>query len=240
MITVALFSDSLNLIHRLFFRSLFNSSWFFTFHRLKLAMTSEWYVNPKLLLGGLLSRSVVMILPSSGFIIRLLFTCGSLLLIQNGASVRASGNNTTLTNDINYSVGLLYPLSSATTFAFVHSFGGFILGINTVNELAKKDGVNIFLNSSIIDTASNPGNNPFYPPQQIEFQTLEMVAEKSLAGVDAFIGPGIEKCACDAKLAAAYKKPMVGYVSACNTRSESYKTLFKATINYTIQVSALT
>lgn len=145
-------------------------------------------------------------------IICILFTCGTILL----PSARASENNTTTVspNTTTYSISLLYPLTSAQKFNFFHSFGGFLLAVQDANKMSKAEGNDIYLDASITDTAANPQNSIFgITPQGIEWQTLKLIADRSINRTDAFIGPGIKNCACDAKLVAAYKKAMVGYVS---------------------------
>ena len=109
---------------------------------------------------------------------------------------------------------MLYPLTNVQKFNFVHSFGGFLAAVQDANAMSEADGDGICLVASITDTATNPQNNSFgITAQGIEWQTLELIADRSVGGTDAFIGPGIKNCACDAKLVAAYKKAMVGYVS---------------------------
>ena len=145
-------------------------------------------------------------------IIYMLFTCGTILL----HSACATGNNTTspTTNTTTYSISLLYPLTNPLKFNFFHSFGGFLAAVQDANAISKADGDGIYLDASITDTAANPQNANFGISEQgIEWQTLELISNRSVEGTDAFIGPGIKNCACDAKLVAAYKKAMVGYVS---------------------------
>ena len=147
------------------------------------------------------------------YIILLTYNCGTLLLQSAEAS---AGNNTisTTSNTTTYSISLLYPLTSVQKFDFTHSFGGFITAVQDANAMSTADGDGIYLASSITDTATNPQNSMFgINEQQIQWQTLELIANRSVEGTDAFIGPGIKNCACDAKLVAAYKRAMVGYVS---------------------------
>ncbi|XP_066927600.1 speract receptor-like [Clytia hemisphaerica] len=120
----------------------------------------------------------------------------------------------------NYTVTLLYPISNVQLVS-IHYFGAFIAAIEDMNEDSVENGYDIQLNYNIADTVKEIYfNKVFNTP---EWSSLKLIGNKSQEGTDAFIGPGFQTCACAATTAAAYNKPMVGYV--CNTAQVDYDTL---------------
>jgi len=111
---------------------------------------------------------------------------------------------------LNYTLSLLYPLSYSKPFAFTHVFGAFILAMTDVNRLSVENGYGIQLNYTIGDTAANGSSY-----SDIAGASLRIVTDKVAEHYDGFVGPGIkETCSSDARLAAAFNKPMIGYVSS--------------------------
>lgn len=103
----------------------------------------------------------------------------------------------------NLTLSLLYPTTDILSLGFIHYASAFMMAVEFVNKISKHVGLNLHLNYTIDNTAiGNQGE-----------EALRIITRKSQQGVDAFIGPGLETCSHQAKLAAAFGKPLIAYVS---------------------------
>ena len=103
----------------------------------------------------------------------------------------------------NLTLSLLYPTTDILSLGFIHYASAFTMAVEFVNNISKHVGLILHLNYTIDNTAvGNQGE-----------ETLRIITRKSQQGVNAFIGPGLETCSHQAKLAAAFGKPLIAYVS---------------------------
>ena len=73
-----------------------------------------------------------------------------------------------------------------------------------INEHSKVHRNNITINFTIDNTVSESTAGE---------RTLRIMSKRVAEGYDAFIGPGLMLCRYQARLAAAFQKPIIGYVS---------------------------
>ena len=114
-------------------------------------------------------------------------------------------------NGENYTLSLLYPVTDVIELSFFHYIGAFGMAVDAVNEDSRVNNNNITMLYTIEDTnANSPTQLSFIEKQE---QSMRTIMQRSEKGTDAFIGPGLESCTHEARVAAAFDKPLIGYVS---------------------------
>ena len=113
-----------------------------------------------------------------------------------------------------YKISFLYPETDAFELSLYHYAGAFQMAIEHVNNVSVTNKLNITFTYVLDDI--NKGNQYLSGFDVKELESLRIIASRSTDKYDAFVGPGLETCSYPSRLAAAYDKPIIAYVSLDN------------------------